>query len=641
MDAEETTDWDAYLRSTDTFKGVNDSTVDQQSTFDDTVEKKEAPTEEGVRQLLNGINQTLSIYGLPGPIMCLPQCTLDDSMRVVDCVSSLLREINLHNASRDEMSDEIQRLRCDLQQVSTNLKKEQERCDAFQNTLAQSKLTETKLTKEKERMERTHKKEIAESQKKINGLLGREAQYQADIRRRDVKLERMQEKLDSISAERAGRSSRAPLPGSSIAMQYPLAGSGRGVLGDGRKRWGGKDGAAEEMLELINSTYEESRRDMIRENTQLRDSLQKLQQSVSEMRLSMGLDSLDGDEMSDESDDDDDADRVDGIRGVPYEMVRDDFEDYVRKRLISLRERRRRMFERDMDLSHVQGEGAVEVFMGKLAEYQELLKEQERVIAESIQHNIMSPPRFAGGYYDEDDEDGSDEKEHYDSKKIEEVGPLTALKSRRRAPLDDDQIEGEGDKEEEEEEAEGGSEDDDDRRKTLDRREEYSREYSFSSPAIIKKRGKGTLAMERDMLLHQAQELEDERRRIADERENLLLEKHKVDIEKNLLSRERNAWRRSRGLPEEEYARVDENDVETMRDDAREEGPSLSSILSSGRSRRSPAPRDSSSRVLEFDPPMDEEKDDLPDETQSRIHHAGPSSGSPLVLPYRHTRTKE
>jgi hypothetical protein len=193
--------------------------------------------------------------------------------------------------------------------------------------------------------------------------------------------------------------------------------------------------------------------------------------------------------------------------------------------------------------------------------------------------------------------------------------------------LDDSGEEGEGDGEEEE----GGSK--------VDRSEGYSRRFSFSSPAIAKKREKGTLAMERDMLLHQAQEMEDERRRMEDERENLLLEKQKVDIEKNLLSRERNAWRHSRGLPmEEEYAREDEKDKESVRD----EGLSLSSIPSSSRrSRHTAAPRDLSSRVLEFDAADDEEKDDQPtDEMPPRIHHAGPSSGGSLVLPYRHTRTK-
>ena len=356
------------------------------------------------------LNETLSVHGLPARLPAAGEAA-EAYHQVVNVVHALLKNHRSVAAARDETAEHIRRLELDrsslVEQVETltvRVDKAQRETEHVRGKMAAA---ETAARKAQLKME----KERDELQKAFVQLQHRDAQYKADLKKKELLTVKLQDQLSRAFSERT----RAAKAG--MAMLNSLAKT---------KDAAGKDKESVEFRRKVVQAYEARQKELVDENTGLKASLQLLQGellnvlSVAEVREQEAGGRrlvVDNTDLGGE-----DAEQgflaTGGELDAPYTARKQrEVEGRMRERMHELAERMASVNrQKDAEMAE-EGNGEADgeadgELAAQLAECRRIMAEQQEILDSRLfatMDDDLPPPRFAMG--GDDDDAGVDEAE--------------------------------------------------------------------------------------------------------------------------------------------------------------------------------------------------------------------------------------
>lgn len=294
---------------------------------------------------LKYINQSLAAYGFIKEPLELASSDPNQILRIVNCLYLMLQQRQRDVDLRDEMQDRARRLQCDKENLSENLRRLKKELDEEKRNVSALQI---KLKSEQQEHKRQRDKlqmDLDQLNKACNRLIGLEAQYQHEIKRKEAELEKMKERLQRTNDARAPQTVTTPRPSGStdpnmgMINVLPRESGSRGTWKAGQKR------NEDKLYQNIVGAFEDQKKELLQENESLRSALKSIDAELHELRTLVA--SIRGQEDVNMSADSMDASLHSGQFDMPFDLVKEEVENNLLFRIRGLSKQVREMHDEE------------------------------------------------------------------------------------------------------------------------------------------------------------------------------------------------------------------------------------------------------------------------------------------------------
>jgi len=217
-----------------------------------------------IKDSLKYLNHQLSIQGFPSYIN-LKGLKKEDAIHVIECIFALIQQHQKDNDYKQEMMNDLRKMALDNDTLTSNMDKLKQKYDHSQHELKtlNNKIIElTNNSKEIKRSNNTFKEKIKQLQNTLQSLKN---QYTHEIRKKEIELEKLREKLQKRFNENLSNS------GIRYHIANPLS---KIVMSNDKKS------SNEDMFSILISNYENSEKELHNENCLLRQTLYDIYKEI-------------------------------------------------------------------------------------------------------------------------------------------------------------------------------------------------------------------------------------------------------------------------------------------------------------------------------------------------------------------------
>ncbi|KAL6636295.1 hypothetical protein LY90DRAFT_4353 [Neocallimastix californiae] len=223
-------------------------------------------TKDGLKYL----NQQLSMQGFPSHLN-LNGLKEEDATHIIECIFALIQQRQKDNDYKQEMMSELRQLALDNDTLNSNLDKLKQKYDRSQHELKTLNNKIIELTHSNKEMTRDNKI-LKEKNKYIqNSLQSLKTQYAHEIRKKEIELQKLKEKLQKRFNECL----------SSTGIKYHVSNPLSKITMSNNKK-----SSNEDMFSILISNYENSEKELHNENCLLRQTLYDI---FKEIELILGV----------------------------------------------------------------------------------------------------------------------------------------------------------------------------------------------------------------------------------------------------------------------------------------------------------------------------------------------------------------
>ncbi|KAK3090643.1 hypothetical protein FSP39_013337 [Pinctada imbricata] len=312
------------------------------SGHDSQVDENTFCTSDNVDHCITYLNQELLSLGF----MSLSMEGMNRTTSLINRLYELLRLYQKHARVKEELENRLHRvtsqsdhyqnyvtrLKNDVEKVKREVCREQEKS---RQLVVKQKSLSVKLKAEKDEVKRLQLV-----------LRDRDAQYKHELKKKERESNKLKEKIHQLLAD------KTPNRRVGLDMAYSIQSS------DGKRSTWKTTGSSkqEDMYQYLISNYEDKQRELLVENTELRDSIYRIQKDVDKaLRVNAdntnnknGVDRLGVpvSESDSDTEDGDDNDRTNqmfsqGYIQMPYDIIRESIETSLRGRCRKIKERKK------------------------------------------------------------------------------------------------------------------------------------------------------------------------------------------------------------------------------------------------------------------------------------------------------------
>jgi len=217
-----------------------------------------------IKDSLKYLNHQLSIQGFPSYIN-LKGLKKEDAIHVIECIFALIQQHQKDNDYKQEMMNDLRKMALDNDTLTSNIDKLKQKYDHSQHELKtlNNKIIElTNNSKEIKRSNNTFKEKIKQLQNTLQSLKN---QYTHEIRKKEIELEKLKEKLQKRFNENLSNS----------GIRYHIANPLSKIVMSSDKK-----SSNEDMFSILISNYENSEKELHNENCLLRQTLYDIYKEI-------------------------------------------------------------------------------------------------------------------------------------------------------------------------------------------------------------------------------------------------------------------------------------------------------------------------------------------------------------------------
>ncbi|ORX57912.1 hypothetical protein BCR36DRAFT_344788 [Piromyces finnis] len=221
-------------------------------------------TDLNIKDSLKYLNHQLSIQGFPSYIN-LKGLKKEDARHIIECIFALIQQHQKDNDYKQEMMNDLRQLALDNDTLNSNMDKLKQKHEHSQHELKtlNNKIIElTGNNKEIKRNNTTLKEKIKHLENTLQSLKN---QYMHEIRKKEIELQKVKEKLQKRFNEKMSNS------GIRFHLANPLS---KIVISNDKKS------SNEDMFSILISNYEHSEKELHNENCLLRQTLYDIYKEI-------------------------------------------------------------------------------------------------------------------------------------------------------------------------------------------------------------------------------------------------------------------------------------------------------------------------------------------------------------------------
>ncbi|KAI0220615.1 Afadin- and alpha-actinin-binding protein A [Lamellibrachia satsuma] len=302
--------------------------------YENTASMTEFCGEHNVEDCLAYLNNEVTTLGM-SPLYDSRAVTFD-VVRLVNCVHDLLQKHQNSARIREELENRQHRTDADMMRLQLMHERLKESLRQYERELMQQQEKDRQLTNKNKLLSTKLKAEKDEVRRLQSVMQHRDVQYQHERRKCDREMTRQKERLHQLLLDKTERKI-----GIEISNSLQRSDGKRGLW-----RTGTRD--QEEMYRLVISNYEEKQKELMEENSDLRQCLSDMQKELHALlcmrtsRIRTNSESRADGDSSNWSDPDSMPVRPieemsDGHFQMPYEFVRDNIEKSLKEKCRLLR----------------------------------------------------------------------------------------------------------------------------------------------------------------------------------------------------------------------------------------------------------------------------------------------------------------
>ncbi|PRP87844.1 hypothetical protein PROFUN_04318 [Planoprotostelium fungivorum] len=275
--------------------------------------------------------------------------------KLINILYELLQRQRKAEAAREDLSDANRKLQAIRETITLSKNRLEDRVSQLEREIEQRKIKERLSAETFSQKETKWSTEREELQKKVNNLIYKDTQYQHELRKKELNMNKLKERMQALVAEK----NREAKP---IDLKK-------------------KPAKNDDVYRSVIQSYDIKISELRVENSDLRGSLQDLQSELKDLMNShqeavrhlqrAGDISLHGD-------------GLDGAIDLPFDLLRDEFEEKMRGNMAALRDR--------LDRLSIPAEEEISL---REKELEKIVREQDNLLRLSLQHHLQPAREYS------------------------------------------------------------------------------------------------------------------------------------------------------------------------------------------------------------------------------------------------------
>ncbi|XP_019855052.1 PREDICTED: afadin- and alpha-actinin-binding protein-like isoform X1 [Amphimedon queenslandica] len=354
-------------------------------------------TEDNVTEAAIYINQELEVFGFQSIMSDSDKENKEvpSSSKMLNTLYDLIKQYRESNNRNETMSLSLQRLRSDLTLQYEANSRMKTQIEELERKLAQAKEKERQVLSRNRSLSLQLKSQEEEYHKVQHRMSQKELQYEHELRKKEREYHRLNERLGQLVLNK----NQEKKLGMKLLNTLQVSSSSRGGGGGVGGARGFEDISA---YRLVVNHYEEKQKELILENSSLRDSLCNMEKELVTLLNYKYFSSLSSpshsfinkaeEEVESSVHEREREELLDsGHYQMPYDIVRQDIEENLRDKYDRLREYIVSLKKGHASSSSESYDKEIEDLEKKLSDYRDIISQQELLLEKQLEESSSDP----------------------------------------------------------------------------------------------------------------------------------------------------------------------------------------------------------------------------------------------------------